>query len=125
MAKYLEEINHPIYSVAKDFGNNCLLKDGSLIDDEQLWTLQNLQNLYDIFVNYPDRGDRSFTEKLHDQIINANNHDAVSRLAAEVVAVYFLFLSNVGFNRKTELVRKIRSWGNANLPDGNSLINAF
>ena len=104
-----------VYDAAKLFCERCLLSDGSLLGDESLWTAENLRRLHDAFVKDPDEGDRSFTDKFRDQIAKAGN-DAVARLAAEVVAVHFLFPSNVGSDRKKALVAEVAGWGGGTLP---------
>lgn len=124
MAIYSEHDTAPIYAAAKLFCERCLVEDGSLLGEGPLWTPENLGRLYDAFVKDPDEGDRSFTDKFRDQIAKAGD-PSVARLAAEVVAVHFLFPSNVGRDRKTALVSEILGWGGATLPEGNVLDGAF
>lgn len=124
MAKHSEHDASTIYAVAKLFANRCLGADGSLLGDDPLWTVQNLRRLHEVFVKDPDEGDRSFTDKFRDQIAKAGD-PSIARLAAEVVAVHFLFPSNVGSDRKTALVSEILGWGGATIPDANPLAGAF
>lgn len=113
-----------VYDAAKLFCERCLLSDGSLLGDESLWTAENLRRLHDTFVKDPDVGDRSFTDKFRDQIAKAGN-DAVARLAAEVVAVHFLFPSNVGADRKKALVAEVAGWGGGTLTEDSPVTKAF
>lgn len=122
MAKYPQA--SLVYDAAKLFCERCLLSDGSLLGEESLWTAENLRRLHDAFVKDPDEGDRSFTDKFRDQIAKAGN-GAVARLAAEVVAVHFLFPSNVGGDRKKALVAEVLGWGGGKLPDDSLLAKAF
>jgi 5-methylcytosine-specific restriction protein B len=93
----------------------CLQSDGSLIrDDVALWTLGNLEAIHKAFVAAPDEGNRNFTEKFEDQIKPAGPE--IARLAAEILAVYFLFPSNVGETRKKELVGQVLGWAGDELP---------
>ncbi|HMW64127.1 MAG TPA: AAA family ATPase [Thauera aminoaromatica] len=124
MAIYSEYDTAPIYAAAKLFCERCLIADGSLLGDGPLWTPENLRRLHDAFVKDPDEGDRSFTDKFRDQIAKAGE-PSVARLAAEVVAVHFLFPSNVGRDRKSALVAEILAWGGATLTEGNVLEPAF
>lgn len=96
----------PIYEVARVFRDRCLLADGSLIfDDASFWTIPNLEALHKAFVGAPDESDRSFEEKFWDQI-KPGGPDVI-RLAADVMAIYLLFPSNVGGPRKRELIAGI------------------
>ena len=115
MARYSEFRTQPIYDAAARLLERCLQGHGSLIrDDASLWTLGNLETIHKLFVAAPDEGDRSFTEKFKDQISPAGKD--IARLAAEVLAVYFLFPSNVGEVRKKELVGQVLGWAGDELP---------
>lgn len=115
MARYSEFRTQPIYDAAARLMERCLQGNGSLIrDGADLWTLGNLETIHRVFVAAPDEGDRSFTEKFEDQIKPAGPD--IARLAAEVLAVYFLFPSNVGEARKKELVGQVLGWAGDELP---------
>jgi 5-methylcytosine-specific restriction protein B len=122
MARYPNATS--VYEAANLFCERCLLSDGSLLGNEPLWTAENLRRLHDAFVRYPERDARSFTETFKDQIAEAGN-DAIARLAAEVVAVHFLFPSNVRGNTKRALVTQVLGWGNGALPEDSLLARAF
>ncbi len=125
MARYCENLNvQKIYDAATRLLERCLQGEGSLLnDDEELWTLGNLEKLRSHFVDNPDEGDRSFAEKFEDQIKQAGSE--ICRLAAEIVAVHFLFPSNVGGHKKRELVDKVLGWGGASLPAEGLLVDAL
>ncbi len=102
----------------------CLQGDGSLLtDDAALWTIGNLEKIHKVFVAAPDEGDRSFTEKFKDQIKPAGPETC--RLAAEVLAVYFLFPSNVGAARKKELVGEVLGWADETFPSEGLMAEAL
>ncbi len=123
MARYSEFRTQPIYDVAARFLRECLQGNGSLIrDDASLWTAVNLETIRRVFVDAPDEGKRSFMEKFEDQIRPAGAD--VARLAAEMLAVYFLFPSNVVPTRKRELVDQVLGWAGESLPDG-LVLSAF
>jgi len=124
MARYSEFRTQPIYDAAVRLRESCLQGDGSLIrDDARLWTLGNLETIHNVFVAAPDEGDRSFTEKFEDQIKPAGPE--IARLAAEILAVYFFFPSNVGAARKKELVGQVLGWAGDSLPDNCLLSEAL
>ncbi|MFM0191369.1 AAA family ATPase [Paraburkholderia nemoris] len=115
MAKLSEYRAEPIYIAGLRLLSHCLQGEGSLIrGDERLWTIENLETIHRVFVAAPDVGDRNFIEKFEDQIKPAGPD--VCRLAAEILAVYFLFPSNVGETRKKELVGLVLGWGGDTLP---------
>ena len=124
MARYSEHDTSRIYEAADAFRNNCLLRDGSLLFDEaSLWRPELLDSIHKVFVATPDEGDRSFIEKFRDQIQPAGAE--VIRLAAELLAVYFLFPSNVGGFRKRQVVNEVLGWAGDTLPEAHLLSQAF
>jgi 5-methylcytosine-specific restriction protein B len=124
MARYSEHDTSRIYEAADAFRNNCLLRDGSLLFEQaSLWRPELLDSIHKAFVATPDEGDRSFIDKFRDQIKPAGT-DAI-RLAAELLAVYFLFPSNVGGFRKRQVVNEVRDWSGDNLPENHLVSVAF
>ncbi len=109
MARSPDDGSAKIYELAAQVRDRCLLDDGSILfETQRLWTAQNLDTLHRVFVAEPDGGDRSFIEKFHDQLRPAGSD--IIKLAAEVLAIYFLFPSSVGGPRKRELVNEVLSW---------------
>jgi 5-methylcytosine-specific restriction protein B len=125
MARSLAHEAAQIYKVGQEFCSHCLVSDGSLLGEEELWTTSNLSSLYEAFIDNPDPGKRTFAEKFKDQIYKTDNPDQIARLAGELVGVYFLFPSNVGLARKVELVSEVLDWGHATLPNESLLFHAF
>ncbi len=124
MARYSEHDTTAVYHASERFRDRCLQQDGSLIfDDETVWSLANLTRLHEVFVAAPDEGDRSFVDKFRDQVKPAGQ--AVVRLAAETLCIYFLFPSNVGGYRKRELVNEVLSWAGDALPAEHAVSAAF
>src|SRR6476660_8107333 len=112
MARFSEEGRDttPTYEAAAVFRDRCLLAEGSMLfDDAPVWTAANLDRLREKFVDAPDMSDRNFGEKFKDQV--QGEARPVVRLAAEVLAVYFLFATNVTARRKRELVGEVLGWG--------------
>jgi 5-methylcytosine-specific restriction protein B len=124
MARYSEHDTSRIYEAADAFRNNCLLRNGSLLFEQaSLWRPELLDSIHKAFVATPDEGDRSFIDKFRDQIQPEGTE--VIRLAAELLAVYFLFPSNVGGFRKRQVVNEVLGWSGDNLPETHLLSQAF
>lgn len=124
MARYSEHDTSRIYEAADAFRNNCLLRDGSvLFEQASLWRPELLESIHKAFVATPDEGDRSFIDKFRDQIQPTGTE--VIRLAAELLAVYFLFPSNVGGFRKRQVVNEVLGWAGRNLPENHLVSLAF
>lgn len=124
MARYSEHDTGKIYQAADAFRNDCLLRDGSLLfGDASVWRLDVLERIHKNFVATPDESDRTFIDKLKDQI-GYTGQDVI-RLAAELLSVYFLFPSSVGGVRKRQVVNEVLSWGGDSLPESHLVSCAF
>jgi hypothetical protein len=99
----------PIYDVADQFRQRCLIEGCSLLwPEHRVWTVANISSLWDAFIQRPDTGKRSFLEKWRDQLID--QPEDVHRVAADSIAFYYLFPSNVGRETKLAKVRSVISW---------------
>lgn len=124
MARYSEHDTSKIYEAADAFRSKCLLGNGSLLfDGANLWRPDLLDSIHKAFVATPDEGERSFIDKFKDQIKPAGAE--VIRLAAELLAVYFLFPSNVGGFRKRQVVNEVLGWAGDNLSETHLVFQAF
>lgn len=124
MARYSERNTSKTYAAAERLRDACLRRDGSILfDDASVWTPEGLAKLHQVFVASPDEGERSFIDKYRDQVKPSGQ--AVIRLAAEMLCVYFLFPSNVGGYRKRELVSEVLGWGGDSLPAEHAVSLAF
>ncbi len=124
MARYSEQDTSRVYEAAEAFRNNCLLDDGSLFfEGARLWRPDLLESVHKAFVAAPDEGERSFIDKFQDQIKPMGTE--VIRLAAELLAVYFLFPSNVGGLRKRQLVNEVLGWADDSLPETHRISRAL
>src|SRR4051812_8345029 len=98
-----------IYEVADLYRQRCLIDRQSLLwPDSAAWTPENISRLYSAFMDNPAPGGGSFFEKWHDQL--AAEPDDVHRVAADVIAFYFLFPSNIGREAKLAGVREVIRW---------------
>lgn len=113
----------PTLEAAAQWRDRCLLEDGSVFAEERLWTKENIQEAITNFVERPDEGDRGFLAKLEDQL--APTSPGATQLVAEMLWVLFLFPSNVGQNKKIEIVSTVWGWSGATLPSNHPMFNAL
>lgn len=106
MAKFTEANRAPVDALVSDWRESCLVSDGSLLRGaEPIWSSENFKTLMDEFVTKELVDDRTFEEKLTDQMTGLAQ--PAVRLMAEVIAMYLAFASpgTVGAGRKRELIR--------------------
>ncbi len=99
----------PIYQAAERFRECCLATGRSFLWPERLvWTPQTIAALRTAFLDHPDEGMGTFFEKWQAQL--ADEPEDVHRLAADVMAFYHLYPSNIGGQTKLASIEKIISW---------------
>jgi 5-methylcytosine-specific restriction enzyme B len=123
MARYSETDAKEIYAIADAWRRDCLIGEKSLLwKGENIWTEQNLKDFQSYFTANPDESKSSFEEKFKQQLEPAGPD--LTKLACEIVLVYFLFPSSVSGNRKREVVNAIASWKNIAVPaDGAAILS--
>ena len=102
---------------AQAWRDRCWMADGSILSSRALWTPENLAYLDTHFVQNLDEGSRGFLEKLHDQL--APTPPAVKQLAAEVLWILYLSVSDTSMRGSTKRlqIRQVWEWSNEPLPD--------
>ena len=105
---------HAIVDAAERWKRRCLVDGGSLFGQERLWTRKHFEELRTRFVERPDPGDRSFEEKLRDQLQDATPQ--AKRLWAEITWVYWLMVDSVKGVTKRDRIRTMWEWSGAALP---------
>jgi len=91
---------------------------------EQSWTEGNLAALWDAFIRHPDTSDKTFYDKWKGQLVNQSND--VHRIAADVIAFYHLFPSNISGETKLSDVKLVAAWKlGGEQPDYSLLQKAF
>jgi len=115
----------PIYGCAKEFLEKCLHNDDSLIFDDNVWTLDNLELIHERFNNQPDISDDSFLSKFNKQI--GNESRSITRLAGELLVIYYLFpsSSNVLGDTKRSRVNTVLHWNGDTLPTDHMVFRAL
>lgn len=112
MARIAENDILPILATASDWRAKCLVQGESLLwPGSQVWSLANLQRFKSSFIDKPDTAkDKSFGKKFEEQL--AGDSEDVTRLACELLLVYFQFPSegSVGAARKKKLILEVAGW---------------
>jgi 5-methylcytosine-specific restriction enzyme B len=109
MARFLERETSCIYELAAAWRDSCLMGNGSLLwPGEQVWTMPNLDQFKACFIDKPDTSDESFEQKFQKQL--NGEAEPVTKLACEILLVYFMYTSSVGRARKQELIETVASW---------------
>lgn len=96
----------PLLHAANHWKKACLLNNGSVFSERQLWTPKNLTLIEKLFVNNPDEGDNTFFEKLKEQL--GTKHPDVLCLAAEML--WLLSLPSLNVSQKTKVNNVITVW---------------
>src|SRR5262245_8611815 len=97
-----------IVSAAEAWKRRCLLASSSVLSDQSLWTQNSADILKRLFVDNPILGDRSFYDKLQEQIGAAS--PAVKQLAAEAIWLLLLFVSDRSFSVEKKRERLAAIW---------------
>ncbi len=83
-----------------------------------------MQRFKDCFIDRPDTSkDKNFEQKFKSQL--ATEDEDVTRLACELLFIYFLFPTSVGRSRKAGLIREVASWRGVEIDDKAPLFDAF
>lgn len=114
MAKISTHPIAPIIATSERWKKACLIEDGSLFYGTDLWTLANINQFKNYFVDNLIYGsDQTFYEKFKIQLENAPAE--IKQLSAEMLYVLLLFPSNITARKKAEDVGMIWSWSGQNL----------
>ena len=97
-----------VLAAAARWREDCLVEDRSALSGRNLWTPANLAEVDALFNGAPDASNASFQVKLRRQFAAAS--PAASQLVAELLWAMNLFPSNIGSDKKLELIREAWSW---------------
>jgi 5-methylcytosine-specific restriction protein B len=123
MSRYCGDADpEPKLEAAEHWKKECLLRDGSVFSGESLWRLDHLESLDRYYVNNPDDTERTFLDKLREQL--APTPPAVKELVAEMLWVMLLCPSNIGVGKKLEDVKQVWSWSGQALPEDSRWLSA-
>jgi 5-methylcytosine-specific restriction protein B len=125
MTRNSEHDSSAIFIAACEWRDRCLAGGKSLIWSERdVWTETNLAQFKKHFIDRPDTAkDKNFDQKFKEQLTKAD--EDVTRLACELLFVYFLFPSSVGRSRKTGLIREVAAWKGIRIEEQLPLFSCF
>jgi 5-methylcytosine-specific restriction enzyme B len=125
MARVTDGDTTQVLAAAQTWRDRCLIEGKSLLwPDQPVWSTNNLQSFKACFIDRPDAAkDKSFEQKLQEQL--ADQSEDVTRLACELLFVYFLFPSSVGPERKKAVIQTTASWKNVTIPDEHEMFRTF
>ena len=113
----------PKLAAAALWASRALVDDGSVLSDQDLWTVSNLDELDRDFVQVPDLGPGTYSEKLERQLSSCGPQTV--RLAAEMQWVLMLCPSNITPEIKRDQVRKVWGWSGQPVPDSELLNDEY
>jgi 5-methylcytosine-specific restriction protein B len=107
-----------IYKTAAAWRDNCLIGGKSLLwPEDDLWTAGNLAEFKKLFIDKPDTSpDKNFDTKFREQL--ASGDADVTRLACELLLIYFLFPDSVRRVTKVGLICRVASWKGIKIDEG-------
>src|SRR5205823_13211330 len=100
-----------IYEAADRCRDRCVVRGTSFLwPGSRAWTPQNIKSLWEAFIGNPDAGEGTFLTKWREQL--AILPVDVHRIAADVVAFYYLFPaeSQVGKKLKLQRLQTVIDW---------------
>ena len=119
MARWTGEPNiDDVLAAADAWRERCIIADGSLFSSATLWTLENLQELKQRYVENPiEDAKRSFYDKFKEQL--DGSRPEINKLAAEVLWLYLLVPhhSKFGPKKKHNQIKMVWEWSGEALPD--------
>ncbi|MCY4144419.1 MAG: AAA family ATPase [Gammaproteobacteria bacterium] len=104
----------PVLEAAQKWKQRCLIEGRSVFGEEPLWSVEHFEELYIHFVQRPDAGNRSFVDKLKDQL--ANTTPQAKCLWAEITWIFWLLVRSVRRESKIQQIRLAWDWASKQLP---------
>ena len=125
MARTTEHDPSQIFDAASEWRNQCLIGGKSLLwPGREVWSANNLRQFKACFIDRPDTSkDKNFEQKFKAQL--ATENEDVTRLACELLFVYFLYTSGVGRPRKSGLIHEVASWKSIEVDEKSSRFDCF
>jgi 5-methylcytosine-specific restriction protein B len=107
--------SEPIIRAAEHWCKQALKSDGSVFSERALWRLDHLEAIEQYYVNQIDESDRTFLEKLKEQLTPTTPE--TKELVAEMLWVMLLCPSNITAEKKREDITLVWSWSGQVLSD--------
>ncbi len=101
-----------VYDAGRRWVDSALRVDGSLFTPgDAIWTAENLEVLHEKFLNSPDETDRSFLEKLKEQL--SGSPEAVFQLMGECLYFYFLIVHTKNGADEKNVIDTVLQWSDS------------
>jgi hypothetical protein len=116
MARFWSQGDAPARALeyATEWRRRCWDQEGSILSDENLWTLENAEELLHRFVQQPiDGGDLSFLDKFSQQL--GPGSASAKKLAAEMLWLLYLFPLDTKGATKREHIKRVWEWSGDSL----------
>lgn len=111
----------PALTAAERWIQACLIEDGSLFSNSQLWTAKLIDEVHAAFVDHPDFGKEDFMTKLKGQMKAASA--PAQQLMAEMLWALLLFPSNMKARTKRQQVQDLWALTGQRLGDEGPLLD--
>jgi 5-methylcytosine-specific restriction enzyme B len=113
--KYFDKSPH-VAAAVQEWRDRCLIEDGSLLREGELWTAENLDRVRHHIVDEALLDERSFIAKLEQQLGHTRE---LVELGAEALIVYYLFADRgaVGPATKRHRVNEVLAWADESLDE--------
>ena len=110
-----------VLNAANEWREKCLLQNTSVFSNKTLWTHENISQLRTLFFNNLIQGDRTFYEKLREQIGSAQPE--ISQLASEIIWFLLLFVHKQKFSsdKKRDRISQVWRYSGTSLPQSQLL----
>lgn len=112
-----------VLDAAEQWKRRCLLGGGSLLTDEALWTRENFEELYKLYVKNPDESKAKFVDKLQRQLESGSPN--AKCLWAEMAWVYYLIPAPgaMKVTTKKDYIARFWGWSGRNFPGDHELLS--
>jgi len=98
-----------IYEMINVWKENSLLNDkGFIWPEENVWSNENVYKFRVAFIEQPDESQQSFYEKLHNQLIGAD--ESVYKYTVELLFLYYLVPTRTTYETKINKLETVANW---------------
>src|SRR5699024_10257159 len=98
-----------IYEMINVWKENSLLNDkGFIWPEENVWSNENVYKFRVAFIEKPDGSQQSFYEKLHNQLIGAD--ESVYKYTVELLFLYYLVPTRTTYETKINKLETVANW---------------
>lgn len=116
-----ERDSGPLHQAGITWRAQSLYQGRSVFSDKPLWSVDNIATIEQYFSNNPDEGSGDFFDKLEGQLEPCAPE--VKQLAAEMLWLLLLAVSNISADKKRTSIQRVWSWSGDVLPDDHPLLS--